>query len=414
MPVGCDVAIIGAGPYGLSCAAHLTYRGVDHAVFGSPMKMWRENMPPGMFLKSEGFASSLYDPRGKLPLRRYCSERGLLYADLNLPVAIETFVGYGLEFQVRFVRRLDRRSVKRLGHAGGAFVLRLEDDSEISARRVVLATGIDYYRHVPPELVHLPAHLLTHSADYGDIKRLAGKKVAVIGRGASALDIAVLSHEAGADVHVVSRAPTIAFHPAPSARRGPRTRLRYPISGLAPGWRNVFYCKAPGLFRFFPATVRAEQVRTWLGPAPGWFMRRRAEGKFPVHLGWHIAGGEAAVGGVDLRLRHGDGRTKTLRVDHVVSATGFRTDVARLPFLDEPLKQAIAALHGAPLLSRNFECSVPNLFFVGPAAALTFGPVMRFAFGAGYTADRLGRHLGAARRRTSALSEEVLAAAVAE
>ena len=405
MPADCDVAIIGAGPYGLSCAAHLKARGVDHAIFGPPMRMWRDNMPAGMFLKSEGFASSLYDPRADLPLRRFCSERGLPYADVNIPVALDTFIEYGLEFQARFAPHLDQRLVKRLARARGCFVLRLDDEGEISARRVVLATGIDHYRHIPATLAHLEPHLLTHSADYGDVKRLAGKRIAIVGRGASALDLAVLSHEAGAEVHVVARAPTIAFHPPPPPRRGPRTRLRYPISPVGPGWRNVFYCKLPGLFRLFRVDQREEQVRTWLGPAPGWFIRQRAEGKFPVHLGWHIAGGEAAGGGVKLSLRQGDGRAQTLQVDHVVCATGFKTDIARLPLLDEPLKRAIATLHGAPLLSANFESSLANLFIIGPSAALTFGPVMRFAVGAKYTASRLGRHLGKSKPPVGAFSE---------
>jgi len=374
------------------------------------MQMWRDNMPVGMFLKSEGFASSLYDPYGNLSLRKYCREHDLPYADLNLPVALDTFIQYGLEFQARFAPHLDRRSVKRLVRVGESFVLRLEDESEFSARRVVLATGIDYYRHLPAELAHLPPDLLTHSADYGDVKRLGGKRVAVIGRGASAIDLAVLSHEAGAEVHVVARSPTIAFHPPPPPRRGPRTRLRYPISAVGPGWRNVFYCKAPGLFRLFPEDSREEQVRTWLGPAPGWFTRGRAEGKFPVHLGWHIAGATATGSGVELRLRHADGRTQALQADHVVCATGFRTEIDRLPFLDRPLKQAIRTLHGAPLLSRNFETSVADLFMVGPSAALTFGPLMRFAVGAKYTSARLGRHLGKSAPKVSAFPEKPLTA----
>ena len=129
-----------------------------------------------------------------------------------------------------------------------------------------------------------------------------------------------------------------------------------------------------------------------------------------MHLGWQIAGGEAAGSGVELRLRNSDGNTRTLQVDHVVCATGFRTDMARLPFLDEPLNHAIETLHGAPLLSRNFESSVADLFIVGPSAALTFGPVMRFAVGAKFTAGRLGRHLGKSRRKISAFSDKPLAA----
>jgi hypothetical protein len=109
-----DVGIIGAGPYALSCSAHFTACDVDHIVFGSPMKMWRENMPPGMCLKSDGFACTLYDPQRQLTLRQYCAERELAYADLGRPVPVETFIDYGLAFQAQLVPHLDRRLVKRL------------------------------------------------------------------------------------------------------------------------------------------------------------------------------------------------------------------------------------------------------------------------------------------------------------
>jgi cation diffusion facilitator CzcD-associated flavoprotein CzcO len=86
-----DVAIIGAGPYGLSLAAHLRARGVDFRIFGKPMQTWLEHMPKGMRLKSEGFASSLYDPDSKFTLAAYCKERGLAYADTGMPIPLETF-----------------------------------------------------------------------------------------------------------------------------------------------------------------------------------------------------------------------------------------------------------------------------------------------------------------------------------
>jgi FAD-dependent urate hydroxylase len=58
----CDIAVIGAGPYGLSVAAHLKAAGVDFRIIGTPMEFWLKHMPKGMHLKSEGFASSLADP----------------------------------------------------------------------------------------------------------------------------------------------------------------------------------------------------------------------------------------------------------------------------------------------------------------------------------------------------------------
>lgn len=55
--------------------------------------------------------------------------------------------------------------------------------------------------------------------------------------------------------------------------------------------------------------------------------------------------------------------------------------------------QRITVSEGSPVLSRHFESSVAGLYFVGLAAADSFGPMLRFAYGAKYTARRLARHL---------------------
>ena len=47
-----DVAVIGAGPYGLSVAAHLREQSLKVIVFGRPMSFWDRNMPVGMLLRS--------------------------------------------------------------------------------------------------------------------------------------------------------------------------------------------------------------------------------------------------------------------------------------------------------------------------------------------------------------------------
>ena len=54
-----EVAIVGAGPYGLSLAAHLNGAGIQTRVLGRPMDSWRSHMPQGMLLKSDPFASNL-------------------------------------------------------------------------------------------------------------------------------------------------------------------------------------------------------------------------------------------------------------------------------------------------------------------------------------------------------------------
>lgn len=388
-----DVAIIGAGPYGLSCAAHLRGRGVEHVIFGSPMAAWRENMPAGMSLKSDGFASSLYDPEGRETLRRYCADNDLPYADLGLPVPLETFIAYGLYFQTQVVPYLDRREVVHVSAGHGRFSLHLNDGDELVAKRLVLATGINYYRYIPRELRHLPIEALTHSNDHQDVTQLHGRKIAIIGRGASAVDLAMLAHEAGAEVQLVSRTSHIDFHAPPRESRSLWVRLRYPTTGVGPGWWNLFYWRAPGLFHRLPAKLRHHHVRTALGPAPGWFVRQRVEGKFPIHLGRQIAGATLKNSHVALHLADTDGKPSELKVDHIIAATGFQTNISRLGFLEEHVKRKIATHQGAPLLSKNFESSLPGLYFVGMPSAPTFGPVMRFAVGSRFTADRLSRHL---------------------
>src|SRR5215472_16082822 len=142
-----DVAIIGAGPYGLSIAAHLRHLGVNYRIFGSPMSTWLTQMPRGMHLKSEGFASSLSDPNSTFPLSAFCKTAGLPYADLGLPVPLETFTAYGLEFQKRFAPQLEIKLVDSLRRSSAGFQLRLADGEVCCARTVIVAVGLTHYAY---------------------------------------------------------------------------------------------------------------------------------------------------------------------------------------------------------------------------------------------------------------------------
>src|SRR5436305_12401870 len=87
-----DVAIVGAGPYGLSLGAHLSAAGVPFRQFGLPMQWWREAMPAGMYLKSQGVASNLSHPSGRHTSRALCASTRRQYAAHGLPVALERSV----------------------------------------------------------------------------------------------------------------------------------------------------------------------------------------------------------------------------------------------------------------------------------------------------------------------------------
>jgi len=102
--------------------------------------------------------------------------------------------------------------------------------------------------------------------------------------------------------------------------------------------------------------------------------------------------------GIEMRI-HRDGKSEHLAADHMIAATGFRTDVRRMSFLSAPLRARLDTAHHAPALSSHFESTVPGLYFVGPASANSFGPVMRFVAGAQFTAHRLAARLSGRRAR---------------
>ncbi|MFZ0300351.1 MAG: NAD(P)/FAD-dependent oxidoreductase [Candidatus Sulfotelmatobacter sp.] len=389
-----NTAIIGAGPYGLSIAAHLRRSGIPFRIFGRPMDSWLEHMPKGMMLKSDGFASDIYDPEKAFTLRQFCAERGIEYADAGVPVRLDTFSAYGLAFRDRMVPELEDKLVASVERLTGAFLLRLEDGETFQARRVVLAVGITHFEYVPENLAHVPAQLLSHSARHREVEPFRGHSVVVIGGGASALDLAGLLREAGADVQLVSRREELKFHSQPTGkRRSQWQQIRHPQSGLGPGMRSRFFANAPGVFYYLPERLRLELVRRTLGPSGGWFIRDKVIGKVPLHLGCTTQGAEVKNGRVHLTVQAVDGTKREIITEHIIAATGYRVDLERLKFLNPAIRSQLKTVAGAPMLSSTFESSMPGLYFAGVAAANSFGPVMRFAFGAGFAARTLTRAL---------------------
>ncbi len=133
-----------------------------------------------------------------------------------------------------------------------------------------------------------------------------------------------------------------------------------------------------------------------LGPAGSWWLRPRIEGHIDVRPRSAVVEAQIEDGRVRLRLQGPTG-VEELSVDKVVAGTGYRTDLARLPFLDQDLRDSVASvpgLPGVPVLDRWFQSSsVPDLHFVGYTAAISFGPLMRFVYGTDFTARRLARRL---------------------
>ncbi|HET6606678.1 MAG TPA: FAD-dependent oxidoreductase [Rhodopila sp.] len=387
-----DVAIIGAGPYGLSLAAHLAKAGVACRVFGQPMHTWRTGMPEGMVLKSEGFASSLSHPDNVFTLQDYCTEQGLPYKDSGLPVPLATFSAYGVAFQKRFVPMLSEQWVTRLDYDGSLFTLKLDTDEIITARRVVIAAGIRKFYRTPPELDPILGDLCTHSADHHALEKFRGKQMLVIGGGASGVGLAALMSERGAKVTVAARKPRIAFC-GPPEDRSIVDKIVAPESGLGTGWRSLACVVAPMVFYQMPREFRHFIVRKHLGPAPGWTSRAEVERNVNVLLGANIARSRATNGMAAVTFRMLDGSEETVEAEHVISATGYKIDMRRLEFLSPAIVNRMAMADFSPVLSPHFETSVPGLFVVGTAASNSFGPLLRFACGAGFASGRLSRFL---------------------
>jgi len=261
----------------------------------------------------------------------------------------------------------------------------------VAARRVVVAVGASYFRHVPECLSHLPPDLVSHSSDHHDLSRFKGRDVSVLGAGASALDLVALLHSVGATVRLIARRSSLDWNTKYDTHR-PLWRRWYPLCGLGGGdWRKRFYEHGPMLFRYLPARTRLQIVRTVLGPSGGWPVKKCVE-QMPLLLGHVVRQAEARNGRVHLRLIATNGAERTLWTDHLIAATGYRVDARRLTFLSESLLSRLVSIESTPILSANFESSIPSLYFVGLASANTFGPVMRFTLGARYTARRLAWH----------------------
>jgi hypothetical protein len=165
--------------------------------------------------------------------------------------------------------------------------------------------------------------------------------------------------------------------------------------------RSCFFANCPGAFHKLPESLRVHLVRTTLGPSGGWFIREKVMGRVPLWLGQSITKASVTSGNVSLCLRDVTGREQEITAEHVVAATGYQVNLDRVPFLSSEIRAKTNVINGSPLLSSSFESSVPGLFFAGVAAANSFGPVMRFAFGAGFAARTITREM--LRRRPSEL-----------
>ena len=387
MDVEQDIAVIGAGPYGLSVAAHVRARGLAVRAFGHAMSFWERQMPRGMLVRSAWEATSISDPHGSLSLDAYEAEHPQPFAR---PLPGEELARYGRWFQARAVPDLDTRLVSTLERRNGCFALTLEDGERVRAGRVVVATGLRSFAHRPPPFEALEDGLATHSMEMTEPDRYAGRSIAVIGSGQSAVESAALVREAGAQVELLARAPLIRW-----LTRGERIRAIDPLvrrALYAPtdvGPAGLSWIVAmPELFRRLPRSTQERLAYRSIRPAAtGWLGPRTADVK--MTLGRRVV--EARPEGSGARLILDDGSVR--QVDHVILGTGYAVDVLSEPLIGESIRQSLQLHRGYPVLRPGFESSLPGLYFVGAYSAWSFGPIMRFVSGTKFTAHAITKHL---------------------
>jgi cation diffusion facilitator CzcD-associated flavoprotein CzcO len=385
----CDVAIVGAGPYGLSAVAHLRkLKGLEVRVFGEPMSFWDDNMPVGMFLRSNWTATHIADPNGLLTLEAYQAASGHQF---STPVPLDQFIQYGRWFQCQAVPDVDRRKVTRVEAAPTGFRLHVAGGESFGSRCVVIAAGIGSFAKRPPEFDGLPASLATHTSEHHDFQKFAGKRVLVVGGGQSALESGALLHEARAEVEIVAKAPQIHWLQGWASktlhhRLGRFTKkLLYAPTDVGPAGISQLLAR-PDLVRRLPRVLQDKLRERATRPAGArWLVDRLKD--VPIRLGSSIV--SSAVVGEQVKVRLHDGSER--RVDHILLGTGYRVDISKYRFLAPELAQSLRRSNGYPWLKEGLETSVPGLHILGAPAAWSFGPLMQFVSGTRYASTALFR-----------------------
>src|SRR6516162_467254 len=307
-PGSTDVAIIGAGPYGLSLAAHLRARGVKYRIFGEAMRFWR-NMPVGVNLKSLAFATNIAVPKSGYSFPNWCRQHGL--EDFE-PCTMQSFSAYGLEMQKRFVPDVEEVLVTNVSLQSGGFKLALSSGERLHSRKVVVCTGLSGLAQIPDVLRELGPDRMRHTFDISDYSEFRNKTVAVIGAGASAIEAGALVHEAGGFSEIFVRGQEAVFH-----SRTPRVRplwesIKNPMTVLGASRTSWVLQQLPLIVYRLPRERRTRFAKRYLGPASPWWIKDRVLGKVPIHVGHEVVEVGNANQRVQLKMSNAEGSSRNV------------------------------------------------------------------------------------------------------
>jgi thioredoxin reductase (NADPH) len=155
----CEVAIVGAGPAGLTAAVYAASEGLETAVLELAVSGGQAGTSP-LIRNYPGFPHGI---EGGLLMERTCEQAWLM--------------GAHIVFAQRAVA-LERRGEDR--------VICLRDGTEVRARAVVIATGIEWRRLGIPRVEALVGAGVFYGAAVSESRAMQGQDVFVVGAGNSA------------------------------------------------------------------------------------------------------------------------------------------------------------------------------------------------------------------------------------
>jgi thioredoxin reductase len=359
-----DLLVIGAGPYAYSAAAYAGDRGIDTHVVGLPLAFWREQMPADMYLRSG--RDWYLDANREYTFDAFFEERGLDQAGHD-PIPIGVWLDHAEWFAAQKGVAADPRLVAGLSKPDGTYVATLEDGTTIEADKVLAAPGVGFFAQLPDWHAAVPEERRSHTRDLVAFDDFSGARVAVIGGRQSAYEWAALLCDHGAErVDVVHR------HDIPDFAKVSWSFVDdYVEQTLAQRgwWRQLPAEQQTAIAQRFWQVGRLTLER--------WLVPRLTPGIVHSHPGSEVTAVDAPDDGpVTLSVTDGS----ELAVDHVVFASGYQPDLARVPYLGGVLDR-ISVTHGFPDLTEGFETTLGDLYVVGFASTRDFGPFYGFTKG---------------------------------
>lgn len=361
-----DLAIIGAGPYGISIGAHAEKEKMNYKVFGLPMQFWKEKMPPEMFIRTLIEYTGLSDPDNQYTIKVFAEEKGIT---LSYPIRRTVWVDYGMWFIKKTNLDIEATHISEIKRVGNYYQLRTDQGKEYKAKHVVLAVGLTNAQYIPKQLSGFPKRLVSHSSEHTTFHKFSGKEIAVIGGGQSAWEAAGLANEAGANVHLIFRRPE---------------RLR-PDKNL-----NAEQQKLIGKYYYLTESEKAKVEEKFSKPTVSDFLLPLIEGKVRLIPNSSIKSIERYH---ETKLNITTNQSLQLTVDHVIAATGYRFSIHRLDFLRHIESEIETNVFGEPIVDEYFESTLENVYFVGPSAAFSHGPPFRFISGVWHSASTIIKHI---------------------